>query len=89
MGIGYADIFLITFLTHPGVVIPEGGGSMGGISLPKFPTNWAAVWQCLWYWILSIPANGKPGASWTMFILEIVFLCLYLYFFAAVRLSGV
>jgi hypothetical protein len=86
MGIGYTDIFLITFLTHPGVVIPE-GGSVAGISLPTLPTNWAAVWQCLWVWILSLPASGKEGVRWTMFVLEIIFLILYLYFFASSRLK--
>ena len=88
MGIGYGDIFLITFLTHPGVIIPEGGGAIGGVSLPKLPTNWAAVWQCLWYWILSIPARGKDGIRWTMFVLECVFLALSLYFFGALRMAS-
>jgi len=89
MGIGYGDIFLITFLTHPGVIIPDGGGSVGGVSLPKFPTNFAALWQCLWYWILYLPANGRPAGRWAMLILELVFLALYLYFFVGIRLQGV
>lgn len=88
MGIGYTDIFLLTFLTHPGVIIPQGGAPVGGVSIPEFPTNWAALWQCLWYWILSIPARGKEGLRWTMFVLELVFLLLYLYFFGGSRMKG-
>jgi hypothetical protein len=86
MAIGFGDIFLITFLTHPGVVIPD-GISIGGVPFLQLPTNWAALWQCLWYWILSIPASGKPAGALAMFILELVFLALYLYFFGAIRMA--
>jgi hypothetical protein len=88
MGIGYQDIFLITFLTHPGVIIPQGGNAVGGVKIPELPTNWAALWQCMWYWILHKPASGKEGLRWTMFVLELVFLGLYLYFFGGFRLRG-
>lgn len=88
MGIGYQDIFLITFLTHPGVIIPQGGSPVGGVKIPELSTNWAALWQCMWYWILEKPASGKEGLRWTMFVLELVFLGLYLYFFGGYRLKG-
>lgn len=85
MGFGYSDVFLVTFLTSPGVIIPQDGTPVGGVSIPTLPTNWAALWQCFWYWVLTLPAQKSEGARWTMFVLYLIFLGLYAYFILRLR----
>lgn len=87
MGVGYQDVFLVTFLTHPGVIIPEGGGVVGGLKMPSLSGNWAAVWQVFCYWLLTMPFNGRPGTAWTMFVLYILFILFYAYFFLRTRIG--
>jgi hypothetical protein len=86
MGIGYQDIFFITFLTHPGVIIPSEGGSK--FPIPKIPPFWAAMWQLLWYWILWLVADGPEGGRWAMFVLQIIFILLYAYFILRIRVTA-
>lgn len=82
MGIGYQDVFLVTFLTHPGVIIPE-----GGIGMFKLTGNWAAIWQVFWYWVLALPFGKTAATAWTAFTFYMVFILFYAYFFLRTRMS--
>jgi hypothetical protein len=95
MGVGYAELFLIVFLTHPGVIVPSTTSlkSMipaGGmpIELPETPIAIAALWQLLWVWILSRPAERNSATGWTMYTIYLIFLGIYAYFFASSRVAG-
>lgn len=100
MGYGYAGTFLVTFLTHPGVVVPSISSVTSLIPPGTLPPDIAdaiptegvppflsGLWQVFCAWALGAPGNGSEGLKWTMFILYIIFLVVYLYFFAAIRLS--
>lgn len=97
MGYGYAETFLIVFLTHPGVIIPTMGslttfippGSVPPELIPSqgFPPVLSGFWQTLWVWILSLPGEKSPGFAWTMYALYLVFLLIYMYYFVIVRLQ--
>lgn len=99
MGYGYAETFLVVFLTHPGVILPTTSSAIGKASayLPAdvagvipsggFPPVLSGLWQVLWAWILSLPGEGKPGFAWTMYALYIVFLLLYMYFVLRIRMA--
>jgi len=77
MGIGYAELFLIVYITHPGVILPiELSPVFGG------------VWQCLWVWILSKPAERSAAFGSTMYAIYIAFLVMYLYVFGMMRLTS-
>ena len=102
MGYGYAETFLIIFLTHPGVIIPTisavGKASYipPGILSPEivdaippsgFPPLVSGMWQVLWVWILSLPGGKSAGFAWTMYVVYMVFLFLYMYLFLSMRFS--
>jgi hypothetical protein len=80
MGYGYVETFLIVFLTHPGVVIPES-------FMTGFPPIMTGLWQVLWYWILGLPGERSAGLAWTMYVIYLIFLGLYAYFFLSIRLQ--
>lgn len=97
MGYGYAETFLIVFLTHPGVIIPTMSSATSLIPpgavppelIPSqgFPPVISGLWQTLWVWILSLPGEKSPGFAWTMYALYLVFLLVYMYYFVIVRLQ--
>lgn len=95
MGYGYAETFLVVFLTHPGVIIPT-TSSAASLLPPEaatyvpaggFPPVLAGLWQTLWVWILSLPGEKSPALAWTMYALYLVFLLIYMYYFVVVRLQ--
>ena len=98
MGYGYAETFLIVFLTHPGVILPTTSSAIGK-AMPFIPPDFAAaiptggfppimsgLWQVLWAWILSLPGQRSAGFGWTMYALYIFFLFVYMYLFLGIRL---
>lgn len=100
MGYGYAETFLVVFLTHPGVIIPTMSTAVSFIpqgALPPeasalipssgFPPVVSGLWQTLWVWILSLPGEKSAAFGWTMYALYIVFLLIYMYYFLTVRLQ--
>ncbi len=100
MGYGYAETFLIVFLTHPGVIIPTMSSVTSLIPpgavppeaaalIPSngFPAPLSGLWQTLWVWILSLPGEKSAGFGWTMYALYLVFLLVYMYYFLSVRLQ--
>ena len=95
MGYGYAETFLIVFLTHPGVIIPTMSSATSllppelGQSVPTdgFPPVLSGLWQTLWVWILSLPGEKSAGFGWVMYALYLVFLLVYMYYFVVVRLQ--
>ena len=99
MGYGYAQTFLIVFLTHPGVILPTTTSLSNLVSsrvpgpvadiLPTggTPPTLSGLWQLMWFWILSLPGTRGAGFAWTMYIVYIVFLFLYMYFFIGTRMS--
>lgn len=94
MGYSYGGTFLVVFLTHPGVVIPT-ITSVAGL-LPAeasevipaggFPPVVSGLWQVLCSWALGAPGNGSAGLAWTMAIIYMIFIPLYLYFVGRIRL---
>jgi hypothetical protein len=100
MGYGYGGTFLVVFLTHPGVIIPTMSSAMSLIPAGTIPPEAAAVipsggfppvisglWQVFLTYILGAPGNGRPAWAWTASILYILFLLIYAYYFAVVRLQ--
>ena len=99
MGYGYAETFLIVFLTHPGVILPTTGSALskaadilpadlaGAIPTGGLPPVLTGLWQVMWTWILSLPGEGSPGLAWTMYALYLVFLLIYMYFFLRIRMA--
>jgi hypothetical protein len=95
MGYGYTETFLIVFLTHPSVIIPDIAALMK--MAPQIPSEFAAfanvppqlnaLYQVFWFWVLSLPGSKSPGFGWTMYVVYIVFLMLYAYFFLSMRLN--
>ena len=93
MGYGYSETFLIVFLTHPCVIIPD--IAMLLKMAPQLPSELAAfanipaplnaLWQVFWFWILSLPGNKSPGFGWTMYAVYIFFLIMYAYLFVSLR----
>jgi hypothetical protein len=77
MGYGYAETFLIVFLTHPGVIIPISTTGIPGGAL-----------QTLLVWIMSLPGERSAGFAWTMYVVYLVFLFVYMYFFLGNRLRS-
>jgi hypothetical protein len=43
--------------------------------------------QMFWVWVLSLPGERSPGVGWTMFILYIIFLCVYIYYGMGMRIA--
>ena len=104
MGYGYAETFLIIFLTHPGVIIPTTstlgakamsylGDEMQG-AIPDefkggaFPPPVSALWQMFWAWVLSLPGDRSAGFGWVMFVIYILFLLLYMKFAIPLRVQA-
>ena len=100
MGYGYAETFLIIFLTHPGVIIPTASSATAKLTsyLPGevadvvptgggFSPPVSALWQVFWAWVLSLPGERGPAFGWTMYTLYLVFLFVYMYFFGRLRFS--
>jgi len=91
MGYGYAETFLIIFLTHPGVIIPTISAVIGKATsfippdlagfIPSSgaPTTMSALWQVFWVWVLSKPGEKSAGFAWTMYAIYLVFVLLYMY----------
>ena len=100
MGYGYAETFLIVFLTHPGVIIPTLSSVMGRASsfipaqamdvIPAagIPPIISGLWQTMWVWILSIPGERSSVFGWTMYVIYLLFLMVYMYFILRLRISG-
>lgn len=101
MGYGYAETFLIIFLTHPGVIIPTAGSAMNKLTslvpgdlqdmVPKggvgFPPIVTALWQVFWAWTLSLPGEKSAALGWTMYTIYLVFLLVYMYFIGRMRIT--
>ncbi len=101
MGYGYAETFLVIFLTHPGVIIPTASSVTGKLTsylpgdladaVPKssvgFPPIVSALWQVFWAWTLSLPGEKGPAFGWTMYTIYLVFLLVYMYFVGRIRIS--
>jgi hypothetical protein len=100
MGYGYAETFLIIFLTHPGVIIPtsssmiaEAAGSIPPefadlVPTGGFPPIMSGLWQVLWVWILGLPGAKSAGFGWTMYAIYLVFLLFYMYWLLKARIAG-
>jgi hypothetical protein len=99
MGYGYAETFLIVFLTHPGVILPTTSSVVSQVAsaLPAevasvvpsggFPPVLSGLWQTMWVWILSLPGQRGPAFGWTMYALYLIFLLVYMYYFVTARLQ--
>ena len=96
MGYGYAETFLIVFLTHPGVIIPTTSTVIGKAPqdamdlIPKsgFPPILSGLWQTMWVWILSLPAEKSAAFGWTMYVLYMIFLFIYMYYLLRARITS-
>jgi hypothetical protein len=90
MGYGYAETFLIVFLTHPNVIIPSSaavGPTPGLLPAGGLPPILSSFLQMFWVWVLSLPGERSPGVGWTMFVLYIIFLCVYIYYGMGMRIA--
>lgn len=95
MGYGYAETFLIIFLTHPGVIFPTTSSvtsllppeAAAAVPQEGFPPVLSGFWQVLLTWILSVPGEKSAGFAWTMYVLYIVFLFVYMYLFLRLRME--
>jgi len=95
MGFGYAGTFLIIFLTHPGVIIPTMSSATSllpaeatsVIPAEGFPPVLSGLWQTMWAWILNLGGEKSEGLAWTMYILYLIFLFLYMYYIVPGRIS--
>ena len=99
MGYGYTETFLIIFLTHPGVIIPTISAVIGkftsvipppfGDIIPKsgLPTTMSGLWQVFWVWVLSKPGERSAGFGWTMYVIYLVFVLLYMYTAGPIRMT--
>lgn len=99
MGYGYAETFLIVFLTHPGVIIPTTGTALAKVAsaippefasmVPSggFPPWISGLWQVMWVWILSLPGERGPAFGWTMYAIYLFFLVVYIYAFLGTRMT--
>jgi hypothetical protein len=83
MGYGYAETFLIVFLTHPGVIV-------AGKWYEGVPVVLSGAIQMFSTWLLSLPGEQRGGIGATMYTIYLVFLAVYSYFFLSDRIrSGV
>jgi hypothetical protein len=90
MGYGYAETFLIVFLTHPNVIIPSSAAVVptpGLLPAGGLPPILSSFLQMFWVWVLSLPGERSPGVGWTMFVLYIIFLCVYIYYGMGMRIA--
>jgi hypothetical protein len=101
MGYGYAETFLVIFLTSPGVIIPTTGSFMGKLTSvlpPAFadlvssgsdiiPAPLSAAWQIFWVWVLSLPGEKSVAFGWTMYIIYLFFLFAYMYTIGRMRIA--
>ena len=100
MGYGYAETFLVIFLTHPGVIIPTASTAVAKVSsmlpegvgdaIPKMgaSTTLSGLWQVFWAWTLSKPGEKSAAFGWTMYAIYLIFLLLYIYMPARMRFSA-
>lgn len=98
MGYGYAETFLIIFLTHPGVIIPTLSAVIGKFTvgippifaqfIPKtgLPLTMSGLWQVFWVWVLSKPGEKSAGFGWTMYAVYLVFVLLYMFYVRPLRM---
>jgi hypothetical protein len=95
MGYGYSETFLIVFLTHPSVIIPDIANLLKMApqlppelaSLANVPPQLNALYQVFWFWVLSLPGEKSPGFGWTMYAIYLIFLMVYAYYFVSLRFS--
>lgn len=96
MGYGYAETFLVVFLSHPGVVIPT-MATAAALLPPEaaayapaegFPPVLSGLWQTMWAWILSIPGEKSAGLAWAMYVMYLIFLFLYMYLILRARFTA-
>lgn len=95
MGFGYAGTFLIIFLTHPGVIIPTMSSATSLLppeaasAVPPggFPPILSGLWQVFWAWLLNFIGSKNNAVAWTMYILYLVFLAIYMYVFLGTRIQ--
>jgi hypothetical protein len=101
MGYGYAETFLIIFLTHPGVIIPTAGSALNKVTsyvpadfqelVPKgnvgFSPIMSGLWQVFWAWVLNLPGEKSAALGWTMYSIYLFFLFLYMYLFGRMRMT--
>lgn len=95
MGFGYAGTFLVIFLTHPGVVLPTMGSvtsllppeAAGSIPPGGFPPVVSGLWQVFCAWVLNLAGEKNAALAWTMYILYILFVFMYMYFFLRIRME--
>ena len=95
MGYGYAETFLVVFLTHPGVILPTTssvtsflpGEFAQAVPSEGFPPVLSGLWQTFWAWALSLPGEKSKALGWTMYTLYLIFLGVYSYFFLSMRLQ--
>jgi hypothetical protein len=95
MGFGYAGTFLIIFLTHPGVIIPTMSSATSvlppgtGDVIPKegFPPLVSGLWQVFWAWFLNLLGSKNDAVAWTMYIVYLIFLAIYMYVFLGSRIQ--
>ena len=95
MGYGYAETFLVVFLSHPGVVIPTMASAVqllpaeAASYVPSgFPPVLSALWQTMWAWVLNLPGEKSAGFAWTMYVLYLIFLFLYMYYILRARFTA-
>jgi hypothetical protein len=88
MGYGYAETFLVIFLTHPGVIAFAGPKMLSAAMGPaqESPIALSAFWQVMLSWILSLPGERSAAFGWTMYAIYLVFLGVYVYLFGRTRL---
>ena len=95
MGYGDTETFLVVFLTHPCVIIPDIAALMK--LSPQIPPEFAAfanvppqlnaLYQVFWAWVLSLPGQRSAGFGWTMYVVYLIFLLIYAYYFARMRIE--
>jgi hypothetical protein len=91
MGYGYAETFLIVFMTHPNVIIPPAAAmdslmpAPGLLPAGGLPPILSSFLQMFWVWVLSLPGENSPGFAWTMYAVYIFFLMVYAYLFVSLR----
>jgi hypothetical protein len=52
-----------------------------------FPPVLSGLWQTMWAWILTVGGSRSDALAWTLYILYLIFLALYMYYILPSRLS--
>ena len=93
MGYGYAETFLIVFMTHPHVIIPPMASietvmpTTGLLPIGGLPPILSSLLQMFWVWVLSLPGERSAGLGWTMYAIYLIFLGVYLYYGMMIRIT--